>query len=156
MGKWGVGGKGGVHGKGGHAWQREGGMRGRGYVWRRGACVVKRGACMAKRGACMAGDMATAADGTHPTGMHSCYRCFSVQGVGEAGVHMMSLPVWLPGPMFLPGGSASRGVCLRGWSVSIGSAYRGRMGVAVPPHQKSRRYTSYWNILLFCKIFPIN
>ena len=102
--KWGVGGKGGVHGKGGHAWQREGGMRGRGYVWRRGACVVKRGACMAKRGACMAGDMATAADGTHPTGMHSCYRCFSVQGVGEAGVHMMSLPVWLPGPMFLPGG----------------------------------------------------
>ena len=24
------------------------------------------------RGMCMAGEMATAADGTHPTGMHSC------------------------------------------------------------------------------------
>ena len=24
------------------------------------------------KGACMAGEMATAADGTHPTGMHSC------------------------------------------------------------------------------------
>ena len=25
------------------------------------------------QGACMAGEVATAADGTHPTGMHSCY-----------------------------------------------------------------------------------
>ena len=24
-------------------------------------------------GACVAGETATAADGTHPTGMHSCY-----------------------------------------------------------------------------------
>ena len=24
------------------------------------------------KGACVAGEMATAADGTHPTGMHSC------------------------------------------------------------------------------------
>ena len=38
--------KGGVHG--------EGDMRGGG-------------------GACMAGETATAADGTHPTGMHSCF-----------------------------------------------------------------------------------
>ena len=36
---------------GGHAWQ---------------------GACMAG-GACMAEEMATAADGMHPTGMHSCF-----------------------------------------------------------------------------------
>ena len=28
---------------------------------------------MRGRGACMAGEMATAADGTHPTGMRSCY-----------------------------------------------------------------------------------
>ena len=27
---------------------------------------------MAGGGACMAGETATAADGTHPTGMHSC------------------------------------------------------------------------------------
>ena len=57
------------------------------HVWQRGACVVK-GACMAGRacmaggmhggggegvwqGACVAGDTTTAADGMHPTGMHS-------------------------------------------------------------------------------------
>ena len=36
----------------------KGGMHGRGCVWQGGACV--------------AGETATAADGTHPTGMHSC------------------------------------------------------------------------------------
>ena len=45
MAKWGV------HGGGGHAWQ--GGVRG--------------------KGTCVAGERATAADGTHPTGMHSCF-----------------------------------------------------------------------------------
>ena len=39
-----------------------------------GACVA--GAYVAGgmhgRGACVAGEMATAADGTHPTRMHSC------------------------------------------------------------------------------------
>ena len=55
----------------------------------KGACMVKGGMCgkggMHSRacawqgggrfmvGACMAGETATAADGTHPTGMHSCY-----------------------------------------------------------------------------------
>ena len=39
----------GVHGKGKH-------------VWWGGACR-----------ACRAGEMATAVDGTHPTGMHSCF-----------------------------------------------------------------------------------
>ena len=48
----------------------------------KGACVAKWGvhgeggvhgmeACMAE-GVCMAGEMATAANSTHPTGMHSC------------------------------------------------------------------------------------
>ena len=41
---------------GGHAWQ--------------GACMV---GGMHGRGACMAGKMATAADSTHPNGMHSCF-----------------------------------------------------------------------------------
>ena len=41
-----------VQGRGGHAW-------GRG-----GTCGVK--------GACVAGETATAADGMHPAGMHSC------------------------------------------------------------------------------------
>ena len=55
-----------------------GGMCG-GGVCGRGPCMVE--VCMARghalqggvhgRGACMAGDTATAADGTHPTGMHS-------------------------------------------------------------------------------------
>ena len=39
-----------------------------------GACMV---GCvaggMAWQGACVAGEMATAADGTHPTGVHSCF-----------------------------------------------------------------------------------
>ena len=84
-------------GKGGHAWQK-GGMHGRGHVWQRGACMaggvwqgehawqgacmvggcVWQGACMAGgmhgKGVCVAGEMATAADGTHLTGMHSCFK----------------------------------------------------------------------------------
>ena len=32
------------------------------------------GACMG--GGAVAGEMATAADGTHPTGMHSCYKFY--------------------------------------------------------------------------------
>ena len=46
---------------GGHAWQ--GGMHGRGHV------------SQGMRGsgrACVVGEMATAADCTHPTGMHCC------------------------------------------------------------------------------------
>ena len=71
MSNWGVCGKGGVcmakggmRGEGGHAWQ--------------GACVVKggihgKGGWMVKgEGECMAGETATAAGGTHPTGMHCC------------------------------------------------------------------------------------
>ena len=53
------------------------GMHGRGYAWWGEACVAKggmhgRGVC-GIGGLCVAGKMATAADGTHPTGMHSCW-----------------------------------------------------------------------------------
>ena len=84
-------GSGGVHGRGacvvrgGHVWQGvcvagEACMAG-GHMWQ-GVCVV--GSCMAGRHAwqwghawrgggeaCMAVETTTAADGTHPTGMHS-------------------------------------------------------------------------------------
>ena len=58
----------GVYGRG-HAWQgvcmwQEGGMHGNGGVHDRGN---------AQHGACVAGEMTTAVDGTHPTGMHFCY-----------------------------------------------------------------------------------
>ena len=68
---------GGVHGSGWHAWQ--GACMAGGHVWqggmrgRRG--VHGRGVGVAGGYACMAGEMATAADGTHPTGMHSCSFC---------------------------------------------------------------------------------
>ena len=79
---------GGVHAwQGGHAWQ--GVCVARGHVWQRGvhykgrACMAGGmhgrghawwGLCMAG-GACVAGETATAAGGTHPTGMHSCLPC---------------------------------------------------------------------------------
>ena len=52
----------------------------RGRVWH-GACMAKGGACMVKGGMCgrgagVAGETATAVDGTHPTGMHSCVTNF--------------------------------------------------------------------------------
>ena len=65
-----------VHGQGvgWHAWQ--GGMcdwvgmhGGGGHVWLGGMCG---------RGTCEAGDMATAADGMHPTEMHPCLKLFPI------------------------------------------------------------------------------
>ena len=56
--------EGGVHGRGGHAWQGV-------CVWQRGACMAG-GMTLLSLAACMAEEMATAVDGTHPTGMHSC------------------------------------------------------------------------------------
>ena len=47
-----------------------GGIHGSGCAWW-GVCMAE-GACVAGGGACVAGEMATAVDGTHPTGMHSC------------------------------------------------------------------------------------
>ena len=52
-----------------------------GHAWKGGECVEVgmhgRGVCVAGRdawkGACVAGQRATAADGTHPTGMDSCH-----------------------------------------------------------------------------------
>ena len=53
---------GGMYDKGGHAWQRV-------------SCMVKE-ACMARghvwQGACMAEEIASAADGMHHPGIHSC------------------------------------------------------------------------------------
>ena len=47
-------------------------MRGRGgCAWQVGVCVA--GGMRGGGGACVAGEMATAADGTHPTEMHSCF-----------------------------------------------------------------------------------
>ena len=43
-----------------------GGMCGWGCAWQGGVC--------GGGGACMAGETATAADSTHPTGMHSCHK----------------------------------------------------------------------------------
>ena len=65
---------GGVHG-GGHVWQ---GVCGAGWhVWQgEGACMAEGHAWQGGhvwQGACMTGEMTTAADGTHPTGMHSCF-----------------------------------------------------------------------------------
>ena len=68
-----------VHGRGGmHAWQgvcMVGGIHARGGVCGRegmhGRGVRGWGVCIVG-GACMAGVTATAADGMHPTGMHSC------------------------------------------------------------------------------------
>ena len=52
-----------------------GGMCGRGCVWQTGTCMagghVWQGVCL-----CVAGETATAADGTHPTRMHSCCALF--------------------------------------------------------------------------------
>ena len=56
-------GEGHAWGEGGHGWQ--------GCVWQEGH-AWQGGGCAWQGGACVAGEMATAADGTHPTGMHSC------------------------------------------------------------------------------------
>ena len=48
---------------------------GEGFMRGEGGCACQAGCmpgAMHGRGACMAGETATAADGTHPTGMHSC------------------------------------------------------------------------------------
>ena len=65
---------GGRHGKGGYAWQ--------GHTWHGEGVMCGQEAyiagehtwlgCMRGQGACVAGETATAVDGTHPTGMHSC------------------------------------------------------------------------------------
>ena len=82
---------GGIHGGGvvGHAWQ---GHAWQGHAWQQvhgmgeGACMaagvhgrghVRQGVCMVggvhDKGACTAAETVTAADGTHPIGMHSCH-----------------------------------------------------------------------------------
>ena len=58
------------------------GVHGRGHAWQGGACMA---GGVHGRGACVAGETATTVGGTHPTGMHSCFRFKSVQS-GEQGV----------------------------------------------------------------------
>ena len=62
-----------MHDGGGGA-ARQGCMRGEGHAWQWGTCVSGGGGH-----ACVAGEMATAADGTHHTGMLSCL----VQALGH-------------------------------------------------------------------------
>ena len=66
--------------EGGGVGGAKGGMCGKRCAWQRGMHGERGGACVAKGGmhggvggACVAGEMATAVDGTHPTGMHSCH-----------------------------------------------------------------------------------
>ena len=65
-----------------------GGMCGRGACMARRACVARGGVHgkggMWGKGACVAGEMATAADGTHSTGMHSCLNLFPLEAVQES------------------------------------------------------------------------
>ena len=85
----------------------------------------------------------------------------------QASVCMMSLPVWLPGPMFLPGGLCawshvpsrgclSSGFLSRGsrssWSRSRGFSVQGVSICKV----KSGRYISYWNGFLFLNFGSFN
>ena len=77
---------GGMHGRG-HVWQGgiygRGGIYGGGHVWRAvcmagghmGQLACRAGACVVGwgEGACVVGETVTAADGTHPTEMHSCF-----------------------------------------------------------------------------------
>ena len=103
----GVHGRGGMRGRGhvwqgGHAWQgacMAGGHAWQGHVWQRACvagcawwgcawqgCAWQGGMCgwgmhgggHAWQGACVAGETATAADGMHPTGTHSCYQLSTV------------------------------------------------------------------------------
>ena len=46
-------------------------MHGKGGMCGRGACVAV--GCAWQGGACVAGETTTTADGTQPTGMHSCW-----------------------------------------------------------------------------------
>ena len=59
-----------MNGREGDAWQGEVCAWQRGHAWL-GGCMA--GGHVWWGGACVAGETATAANGTHPTKMHSCY-----------------------------------------------------------------------------------
>ena len=63
----------------------------------------------------------------------------------HTGLFIMSLPVWLSGTRFLPGG-----LCL--WS-HVPCSFQG----GSPSCMKNRRYASYWNafLFLFCFLFSL-
>ena len=76
-----------------------GGLHLRGYAWWWEACVA--GGMHGREGACMAGETATAADSTHPTGMHSCLRC-SCRGIlGRWPIQGSNVMVCLPRKLHL-------------------------------------------------------
>ena len=52
-----------------------GGVHGWGACMVGGVCLFQGGGMHGWVGGCLAGEMATAADGTHPTAMHSCLSC---------------------------------------------------------------------------------
>ena len=64
---------GGMHGRDGHVWQ--GACMTEGHAWQGG--VYGKWGCAWQE----AGEMATAAEGTHPTGMHSCLNSLFIQKV---------------------------------------------------------------------------
>ena len=69
------------------------------------------------------------------------------------GLCIVSLPVWLPGPMFLPGGSRGGGFSVQDVSV-LGVSLQGRGSPSgrLPTQYGEDRYTSYRNAFLFkCK-----
>ena len=79
----------------------------------------------------------------------SMYQSFCSQG----GLCMMSLPVWLPGSMFLPRGLCPRGSLSKGRSLSRGVSVQGvsirRSPDRDPLQWTNGWYTSYWNAVLF-------
>ena len=151
----------------GGPWSRE-------CAWSRGVCLVPGGAWSWGVGipACTQaetppGETATAADGTHSTGMHSCFTCrpsawqmlltpwpfitARKQSLGQSnvftGVFMMSLIVCLLDSMFLL--SLSKCVSVRGGVSVQGGLCPGDFYRKVPPqNQKSGPYASYWNAFL--------
>ena len=128
----------------------------------RGGDMCGRGwECVWQRGACIAGEMATAADGTHPTGMYSCFIGFLPPANAVWGkVIFLHLSVIL-----FTGGSTCAGTPLAG-TPQAGTPprrYTPRAGTSplgrYPPRTSacweiratSVRYASYWNAFLFRK-----
>ena len=81
--------------------------QGRGHAWQ-GVCVgvcMARGACMAGglcgRGACMTEEMAIAAGGTHPTGMHSCLLMVNFKEINSFMCYFLNTSVSIAGEKFL-------------------------------------------------------
>ena len=92
-----------------HVWWgrmcRRGCIHGREHAWQWGACMAEgcawQGACVTEGGmhgsracvlggTCVAGETATAAGGTQPTGMHSCYIYCVFSGLCNRGIDKLN------------------------------------------------------------------